>query len=226
MYNEEKFIQAISASFQKYQEFGARSPEKLKPIHKFLADTLQQIFGNEYELHYLGSDSKEKTVEGKYYPKDIDMTITKDNKPVFCVGLKFVTSNYKQNANNYFENMMGETANIQANKGLPYAHVIILRHETPYYKKDSSVGKIEIINEKDLSKYLKLTFDTPQAHKPFSMGILLIAINEATTEVKVVKPESVLTKEFAELFENKMSIRNLFAEIEDYKKYLLTVEKK
>ena len=128
-------IQAISASFQKYQEFGAQSTEKLKPIHKFLADTLQQIFGNEYELHYLGSDSKEKTVEGKYYPKNIDMTITKENKPIFCVGLKFVTSNYKQNANNYFENMMGETANIQANTGLPYAHVIILRHETPYYKK-------------------------------------------------------------------------------------------
>lgn len=144
MYNEENFIQAISTSFQKYQEFGARSTQKLKPIHKFLADTLQEIFGNEYEIHYLGSDTKEKTVQGKYYPKDIDMTITKNNQPVLCVGLKFVTSNYKQNANNYFENMMGETANIQANQGLHYAHVIILRHETPYYKKDSSIGKIEV----------------------------------------------------------------------------------
>lgn len=212
MYNEKDFIQAISTSFQKYQEFGARSNQKLKPIHKFLADTLQEIFGNEYELHYLGSDTKEKTVQGKYYPKDIDMTITKNNEPVLCVGLKFVTSNYKQNANNYFENMMGETANIQANQGLHYAHVIILRHETPYYKKDSSIGKIEIINEKDLSKYLKLAFDTQQAHKPFAMGILLIAIDEDTAEVKVVKPENVVSKEFAELFENKMSMRTLFAE--------------
>ncbi len=224
MYNEQDFIQAISVSFQKYQKFGARSTQKLKPIHKFLAETLQSIFGAEYELHYLGDGSKEKTVEGKYYPKDIDMTITKDNKPLFCVGLKFVTSNYKQNANNYFESMMGETANIQANKGLPYAHIIILRHETPYYKKDGSIGKIEVINEKDLSKYLKLAFDTHQAHKPYAIGILLIAIDEATATVKVVHPASFLSKEFAELFENKMSIRTLFAEIEDYKKYLLTIE--
>jgi hypothetical protein len=34
---------------------------KLKPIHPFLADTLKQIFGKEYELHYLGSNAKEKT---------------------------------------------------------------------------------------------------------------------------------------------------------------------
>jgi hypothetical protein len=213
MYNEKELIQAISTSFKKYQEFGARSNEKLKPIHKFLAETLQTIFGEAYQLHYLGSESKEKTVAGKYYPKDIDMTITKEGKPIFCVGLKFVTSNYKQNANNYFENMMGETANIQANQGLPYAHVIILRYETPYYKKDSSVGKIEIINEKDLSKYLKLSFDTPQAHKPFAICILLIAIDEDTAEVKIITPESVLSKEFAELFENKLSMRNLLAEI-------------
>jgi hypothetical protein len=45
MYYESHFIQAISDSFKKYQEFGARSTEKLKPIHKFLAETLQRIFG-------------------------------------------------------------------------------------------------------------------------------------------------------------------------------------
>jgi hypothetical protein len=226
MYSETAFLQAISASFKNYQEFGARSTKKITPVHQFLADTLQLIFGNEYKLHYMGIKTKEKKVAGKYYPKDIDMTVTKANKPVLCVGFKFVTSNYKQNVNNYFETMMGETANIQANQGLPYAHIIVLRHKTPYYKKDRSVGRIETVNEKDLSKYLKLAFDTPQAHKPFAIGILLIIIDEATAETQVVKPENVLKKEFAELFENKMSVRNLFTEIEDYKKYLLTIENK
>jgi hypothetical protein len=208
MYYESHFIQAISDSFKKYQEFGARSTEKLKPIHKFLAETLQRIFGQGYELHYLGSESKEKTVEGKYYPKDIDITITKNEKPVFCVGLKFVTSNYKQNANNYFENMMGETANIQANQGLPYAHIIILRHETPYYKKDSSVGKIELINQKDLTKYLNLALDEPHTHRPFAIGILLIGIDETTAEVKIIEVQNILKKN-VEFFESKPSMRNL-----------------
>jgi hypothetical protein len=217
IYIEADFIEAISSSYQKYKSFGVRSTEKLKPIHQFLADTLQLIFGREYELHYLGSQSKEKTIEGRYYPKDIDMTVTKDGNPVLCVGLKFVTSNYKQNANNYFENMMGETANIQAKPGLPYAHVIILTHETPYLKRDSSLGKIEII---------KLAYDTPQPHRPFVIGILLIAINEDTAEVAVVNPKDILQQDFAELFENKLSMSNLFAEIENYNKYLKTLENK
>lgn len=82
-------------------EYGARGTEKLKPIHLFLAKTLQNIFGKNYETHYLGENSKELTVEGKYYPKDVDITVIHNQKPVFCLGLKFVTSNYKQNANNY-----------------------------------------------------------------------------------------------------------------------------
>lgn len=57
------------------------------------------------------------------------------------------------------------------------------------------------------------------------MGILLIAIDEDTAIVKVVRPENVVSKEFAELFKNKMSMRTLFAEIEEYKKFLSTVKK-
>jgi hypothetical protein len=137
IYSEKDFIKAIELSFKAYKEKGARSTAKLKPIHKFVADTLQNIWGNSFEYHYIGGDNtKEMTVEGKYYPKDIDITVSENEKAIFCLGIKFVTSNYKQNANNYFENMMGETANIQAVGGLPYAQLIILRHETPYYQKN------------------------------------------------------------------------------------------
>jgi hypothetical protein len=137
IYSEQKFIKAVEQSFKMYKLHGARSTEKLKPIHKFVADTLSEIWGKTYEFHYIGgNNTKEMTVEGKYYPKDIDITVSKNGKAVFCLGIKFVTSNYKQNANNYFENMMGETANIQATGILPYAQFIVLRHETPYYQKN------------------------------------------------------------------------------------------
>jgi len=183
-YNEKNFIKAVEQSFKMYKKYGARSTAKLKPIHKFVADTLTAIFGKAYTLHFIGEDNKEMTVEGKYYPKDIDITVSKNEKPVFCLGIKFVTSNYKQNANNYFENMMGETANIQATQ-LPYAQFIILRHETPYYKKNETEipSKIEIINDKDISKYLKLMYDAPQAHRPNYLGIQLININEKTGKI-------------------------------------------
>jgi len=77
MYNEKNFSKAISESFKKYIEFGARSTQKLKPIHDFVAQTLQNIWGREFEIHYLGDNSKEMKVKGKYYDKDVDVTVTK-----------------------------------------------------------------------------------------------------------------------------------------------------
>ncbi len=226
MYIEKDFIKAISQSFKEYIEHGSRSTEKLKPIHNFVAQTLQKIFGETYEIHFLGDETKEMKVKGKYYDKDIDITVAKDNKPVICLGIKFVTSNYKQNANNYFENMMGETANIQALKDLPYFQLIVLRHQTPYYSKTTQrtgtkePTKIEIINEHDLQKYINLAYDTPQAHKPYAIGILLIDLDEKNAKVNSLKPQTLFEKDFAKLFESKLSVENLFAEIENYKKFL------
>jgi|AntAceMinimDraft_17_1070374.scaffolds.fasta_scaffold00511_10 hypothetical protein len=73
MYNETKFLKEISTSFQKYIEFGPRSTEKLKPIHKFVAQTLIKIWGRNYKVHFMGENSKELKVKGKYYDKNLYM---------------------------------------------------------------------------------------------------------------------------------------------------------
>ena len=223
IYNEKEFLKAIEKSFQAYKEKGARSTAKLKPIHKFVADTLAKIWGNGFEICYLGDGVREKTVAGKYYPKDIDITVLEGENPVFCLGIKFVTFNYKQNTNNYFENMMGETANIQAVGNLPYAQLIVLRHETPYYKKNETekVSKIEIINDKDISKYLKLNFDIPQAHRPNYIGILLINIDEQTGKVTLTNLEKSFSKETAKLLSKTLSIKTFFDNIYNYKDYYI-----
>jgi hypothetical protein len=224
MYDEQNFLTALSTSFEKYLNHGSRSTEKLKPIHAFLAGTLQGIFGKRYEIQYLGTNSTELTVEGKYYPKDIDITVTYQGNPIFCLGLKFVTSNYKQNANNYFEGMMGETANIQR-QNIPYAQVLILRHETPYYKKgfdeqkNKQSSKTEIINQKDLTKYMKLIFDTPHAHRPFAIAILLVDIDEETCQVKKALLKSKLDTDFLTLLETKASLHHLFSEVKSFAKF-------
>ncbi|MDR1848095.1 MAG: hypothetical protein LBR17_08300 [Bacteroidales bacterium] len=129
LYNEKEFITAIEESFKMYKLYGARSTQKLKPLHLYVAKMMSEIWGKDFDIHCIGENNHELNVEGKYYPKDIDITVTDNGKPVFCLGIKFVTSNYKQNANNYFENMMGETANIQALGNLPYAQLIVLRHK-------------------------------------------------------------------------------------------------
>ncbi len=123
MYNKKNLLKSLSVSYQKYLEYGSRSTEKLKPIHKYVADTLKKICGETFQLHYMDNNNKEMKVSGKYYDKNIDITVTKNEKPFICIGIKFVISNYKQNSNNYFENMMGETANIQTIRDLPYFQI-------------------------------------------------------------------------------------------------------
>lgn len=185
-----------------------------------MADTLKKIWGKKYEIYYMGESSKEATIDGKYYPKDIDITVMKGETPVFCLGVKFITSNYKQNANNYFENMMGETANIQANQ-IPYAQIIIMRYQTPYYKKNDAVmpSKIEVINEKDITKYLKLMYDVPQAHRPNELCIFLVNIDEKKGNVTKTNLEKEFGKPFAKLITEKLSPENFFKQIENYKQY-------
>lgn len=219
-YNKKKLIKAVEQSFKMYKLRGPRSTEKLKPIHQFVADTLSKIFGETYKLHFIGYENGEMTVTGKYYQKDIDITVSEKNKPIFCLGIKFVTSNYKQNANNYFENMMGETANIQATQ-IPYAQFILLRMETPYYKKNETIpSKIEIISDKDISKYLNLMLDCPQAHRPNYLGIQLIDIDEKSGKVALTNLDKNFKKETARLLKGKLSLANFFSEIEDYKNYI------
>jgi hypothetical protein len=155
MYKESEFLKSIRESFAMYKKHGARSTQKLIPIHKYVTEILKKIWGDDCQYFFMGEGTKEATVEGKYYPKDIDIAVMKNDRAIFCLGIKFITSNYKQNANNYFENMMGETANIQANQ-IPYAQLIVMRYETPYYNKNNSTtpSKIEIISKKDIQKYL------------------------------------------------------------------------
>ena len=213
------FIVAVEQSFANYREFGPRSTKKLLPLHAFFADRLRVIWGNPFKVQFMGSGSREMTVNGKYYPKDIDITVTHAGTPVFCLGIKFITSNYKQNANNYFENMMGETANIQAVGSLPYAHFIILRQKTPYYAKNDFVTpqKIEVINDKDIQKYVNLMRDARQAHRPDYLGIQLINLDERSGRVTLTNASSAFSPHIARVLSGLLSMQGFFSGIRDFK---------
>jgi len=216
-------LTVISESYKNYLTHGARSKEKIKPLHKGIAKIIGEIWGEDFKMHYLGEKGenlKELKVEGQYYKKDIDLTVTHNNKPVFCIGVKFVASNYKQNANNYFENMMGETANIQANANVPYAQILILRHKTPYLDKNKSVKKIEEINDNDIKKYLKLFFDIHHAHRPRYIGIFIIDIDK-TNKIAPTNIDEFFSLEVANLLKNKVSLSTFFKDISEYKDYYL-----
>lgn len=154
-------------------------------------------------------DGKEVTLDGKYYFKDLDVAISRKNKIIATVSFKFVTSNYKQNANNYFENLMGETANIRR-QNVGFAHFLVLRGHTPYFTKNRGNlrGKemnIETINEKDIQKYIKLFKDMDFPHKPDLMGICILDFDQEG------KPFLVNLNDFDFSIETKKLLRNEFS---------------
>ena len=209
---QNKFIKAINASFSAYnKKGGARSNKKLIPIHKFLSETILGKLKNGYSIKSLGiGDGKEATIDGKYYPKDLDVAIFKNNKIVATVSFKFVTSNYQQNANNYFENLMGETANIRR-QNIGFAHFLVLRGHTPYYSKNKGnlrgkEKKIEIISEKHLQKYIKLFNDMDFPHKPDLMGVCLLDFNKNKKAKLVNLDDFDFSIETKRLLENEFSL--------------------
>lgn len=81
-----------------------------------------------------------RMVQCCYIDKMEDITIQHKGKDVGGIAIKFVMQNYSQNSNNYFENMLGETANIRCNS-IPYFQVFIILDKLPYYNKQKKTQK-------------------------------------------------------------------------------------
>lgn len=181
MMTNEKFLKAIKESFSTYLGVGSsRSTAKLKKLHGCIATDLEKLFGKDFTIKSQGyGNDKEGKIDGRYYPKNVDITILKDGLPVAGYAIKFVMQNYSQNSNNYFENMLGETANIRANS-IPYFQVFIVFEKVPYYKNGGKFAKYDVISEHNLNKYFALSLDNPNNffHTPDKTLIVLINLKE------------------------------------------------
>ena len=153
------FLTVLQKSFDKYLETSARSNEKLKILHQKIARDLSGKLGEDYTVDSLDFGSgREQTIPGRYLEKKVDVCVSKNGKPQAGVAVKFVMSNYAQNSNNYFENMLGETANIRSS-GTPYFQIFIIPEKLPYFDNAGTVKKIEEITPHNIDKYVALSND-------------------------------------------------------------------
>lgn len=162
------FMTALNSSFSTYLQTGPRSNEKLKILHGFIAERIQNKLGSSYTVFSYGvGNNKESNISGRYINKNVDIGIFKGRRPLAGIAIKFVMSNYSQNSNNYFENMLGETANIRC-EGVLYFQIIILIQNAPYFDKRGCVKKLEKITSHNLAKYAVLSNDNSKVfiHSP------------------------------------------------------------
>ena len=121
------FLDVIAKSFNEFLCSGtSRSTARLKPLHGAIARDISLCLGVGYIVRSQGFGAdKEAQVAGRYYDKYVDIAVEYGGRTVAALGIKFVMQNYSQYSNNYFEGMLGETANIRS-KGIPYFQIMII----------------------------------------------------------------------------------------------------
>ena len=184
--DNQEFLNVVGNSFKKFLETGSRSNEKLKILHGAIANDLKKRLGGSYSIQSLGiGNGKEMKIEGRYIDKAVDITILKKTKPIAGIGVKFVMQNYSHNSNNYFENMLGETANIRC-ANIPYFQIFIIPDKIPYYKNDGTFQKWEEFTEHNSAKYLTLSNDDIQTsiHTPTKTLLFVIHLPEIEGEIR------------------------------------------
>lgn len=184
------FLRVLSESFGAFIANGtSRSTDKLKPLHGAIAHDIAERLGSDYEVWSQGYlYDKEVYMQGRYVNKKVDITIKHKGKPVAGVAVKFVMQNYSQNSNNYFENMLGETANIRCNH-CPYFQVFIILDRIPYYKEDNTISKWETFSDHHICKYVKLSQDDTDVcfHTPNKTLIYVVHLQEPSVAIKTKK---------------------------------------
>lgn len=181
MLDQNQFLEVIRESFRAYlYSHSSRSTLKLKALHGCIANDLQKQLGQKYEIKSQGyGNGKEEEIGGRYYPKKVDITISLEGKPIAGIAVKFVMRNYSQNSNNYFENMLGETANLRANS-IPYFQIFIIFDKIPYFKADKKFRNYEEISKRKLEKYILLSNDQVERfyHTPDKTLIVVIHLKD------------------------------------------------
>ena len=192
------FMLAIERSFRAFIQSGtSRSTQKLLPLHGAIAKDMHERLGASYGILSQGfKEGKEGKIAGRYIDKKVDITITQNGKPVAGIGVKFVMQNYSQNSNNYFEGMLGETANIRAAR-YPYFQIFIIPHKLPHYNKDGKFKHWESFTESHIKKYKTLDTDDPcvMFHSPDKMLIYVIQlpdIGDVTTKSEYLEKYNTL----------------------------------
>lgn len=178
--DNQEFLTVVGNSFKKFLETGSRSNEKLKILHGAIAKDLKGRLGAGYSVCSLGiGNGKEEKLDGRYIDKVVDITIKRGQKPIAGIGVKFVMQNYSQNSNNYFENMLGETANIRC-ANIPYFQIFIIPDTLPYYNKQGLLQKWEEFTIHNAIKYLTLSEDNIQTsiHTPTKTLLFVVHLPE------------------------------------------------
>ena len=214
----ERLLSAVQEAYQRYVDSGPRSTSKIKALHGWVINELMDVLGDEYQIQGLSdSGGGEAKVQGRYYPKNVDVAISRLGITLGVVSVKFVMTNYNQNKRNYFEQQLGETANLRSND-IVFGHIMLRTHPTPYLKRSGIVQRNEMVDDGAIELYAKLAQDHGKHHVPDiqCMAVFLLSSHKGEIVRQCVKEDlpNVSEKNF-NVLEGKLSIDRFFERMKD-----------
>ena len=182
--SDDLLLKSVSQAYDAYIEHGPRSTAKLETFHGYFRDQVEArlaVLGLNASTKVRSQRNTEMKVTGALYPKMVDIAVEKGGKCIGGISLKFVVTNYKQNANNYFEHLMGETANIRT-AGIPYASYSVIPIRPKYLAKAGgnargSVTRTEQLTRENVLKYSNLSRLSDSSFRPHPLGLCIVDLD-------------------------------------------------
>ena len=173
----QRFLAAMRESYRKVLEHGVRSNEKTKTLNGWVQDELRRELGDAYSYTSQSPFSaQEASVAGMYYDKKVDVLVARDGQDLGVVDVRFVISNYWQNAINYIEQQIGETANLRR-RNIVYGNLFCVTNPIPYKNRAGAITRRESIREQDIQRYARLRADHEHIHAPDEMAVGIVDLD-------------------------------------------------
>lgn len=129
-------LSALNVCLNNYIENGKRSNTRVISLHQYIGS-------------FLKNPEYEKTLQGLFNKKNVDIYELSTNT---SYEIKLILGNYKQNINNYIENMIGATTNLKA-FNINVCQIIFIPQYLPYFNNEGILKKIEYISPKNIIPY-------------------------------------------------------------------------
>lgn len=214
----QRFLAAMQESYRMVLQHGVRSNEKTKVLHGWVQDELRLELGGDYS--FVGQsrvNAREAAVSGMYYDKNVDVLVSRNNQDLGIISIKFVISNYWQNSINYFEQQVGETANLRR-RNIVYGNLFCVTNPIPYKNRSGGIVRLERIRDHDIQRYSRLRADYEHIHAPDEMAIGIVDLdddansvtgltNPATLDITVASQDALSNQLSVELFFRRMALR-------------------
>lgn len=148
----EEWKNVIIETTKLYMKHGARSSAKVNHFHGFIQNKILELIHDKPE--YRVELEHQVAATNSSGSKRCDIVVLKNNIPYIVFPVKIISSSYKKNKNNSWENLTGELQHLRwADENLHIIPINIFMNKTPMLDTHKKIKTFETITFDDIKIY-------------------------------------------------------------------------